>query len=92
MAHLAAELLQSSMACVRSIHEIIQEFLYDFCVIEFAVYCRSRDARNSRHSATYFSHRYQNFMETARVVCLQFLRIEGGESEIGYSRKCINTV
>ncbi len=27
-------------------HEIIQEFLYDFCVIEFAVYCRSRDARN----------------------------------------------
>ena len=27
-------------------HEIIQEFLYDFCAIEFAVYCRSRDARN----------------------------------------------
>ena len=27
-------------------HEVIQEFLYDFRVIEFAVYCRSRDARN----------------------------------------------
>ena len=46
----------------------------------------------TRHSATYFNHRYQNFLETARVVCSQFLRIEGGESEIGYSRKCINTV
>ena len=27
-------------------HEVVQEFLYDFRVIEFAVYCRSRDISN----------------------------------------------
>ena len=27
-------------------HEVIQEFLYDFRVIEFAVYCRPRDVSN----------------------------------------------
>ncbi len=27
-------------------HEVIQEFLYDFQVIEFAVYCRPRDVSN----------------------------------------------